>query len=86
MSAMGLSAIIGVSMMPGWIELTRMLNGPSSWAAPLVMPRTAHLVAAYAKQGEPPRIPPIDEMLMIEPERCSFIAGATACMPRKTPV
>ena len=40
-----LSAIIGVSMMPGCTEFTRMLNGPSSCAAPLVMPRTAHLVA-----------------------------------------
>ena len=36
---------MAVSMMPGWMELTRMLCLPSSCAAALVMPRTAHLLA-----------------------------------------
>src|SRR5262249_61593509 len=76
----------GVSMIPGWIEFTRIPNGPSSRAAPFVMPRTAHLLAPYAKHGAEPLNPAIDEMLMIEPDRCAFIDGATACMPRNTPV
>ena len=37
---------IGVSMMPGWIELTRTPDPASSIAADRVMPRTAHLLAA----------------------------------------
>jgi hypothetical protein len=36
---------IGVSMMPGWFELTRMPSGPSSMAAAFVMPVTANLLA-----------------------------------------
>ena len=78
--------IIGVSMMPGWIEFTLIPCGPSSMAAPLVMPRTAHFVAAYVKQALAPRRPPTDEMFTIEPDRCEIICGATLCMPRNTPV
>ena len=37
--------VIGVSIMPGWTELTRIPFGPSSIAATLVMPRIANLVA-----------------------------------------
>ena len=45
-SSRSVPPIIGVSMIPGWIELTLTPCGPSSIAAPLVMPRTAHFVAA----------------------------------------
>ena len=73
-------------MIPGWIEFTFTPYGPSSCAAPLVMPRTAHFVAAYAKHALAPRRPPTDEMLTMAPERCSVICAATACIPRNTPV
>ena len=38
--------VIGVSIIPGCTELTRIPFGPSSIAAHLVIPRIAHLVAA----------------------------------------
>lgn len=37
-------AVIGVSMNPGWIELTRMLLGTSSIEATWDRPRSAHLL------------------------------------------
>ena len=37
--------VIGVSITPGWTELTRIPAGPSSMAAVLVMPRIAHFEA-----------------------------------------
>lgn len=36
-------AIIGVRTLPGWIELHRTWENPSSPARALVSPRTAHL-------------------------------------------
>ena len=50
-----------------------MLNGPSSCAAPLVIPRTAHLVAAYAKQGEPPRMLVQETHLAVEHIICELV-------------
>jgi hypothetical protein len=38
-------AVIGVSMCPGWMVLTRMPRGPSSRQAVLANPRNAHLLA-----------------------------------------
>ena len=80
------SLAMGVSMMPGWMELTRTPWGASSWDAPLVMPRTAHLLAPYANAMPVPRNPAMEEMLMMEPLPWSIMIGAMACIPRKTPV
>ncbi len=44
LSAAG-SVMKGVAMTPGWMALTRMWSRPSSRAAVLVRPRTAHLLA-----------------------------------------
>src|SRR6478609_7813853 len=77
--------VIGVSIMPGWIEFTRMPLGPSSIAAHLVMPRIAHLVAAYAVQLAMPARPSTEDALMIEPPPFLRIVRVTACMPRKQP-
>src|SRR6478735_3032206 len=59
--------------------------GPSSIAAHLVMPRIAHLVAAYAVQLAMPARPSTDEALMIEPPPFLRIVRVTACIPRKQP-
>src|SRR4051812_10854372 len=71
--------------MPGCTEFTRICFGPSSIAAHLVMPRIAHLVAAYAVQFAMPARPSTDEALMIEPPPFVRIVCVTACMPRKQP-
>src|SRR5579862_1525787 len=84
-NAAGFSLSIGVSITPGWIELTRMRSDARSSAAHLVIPRSAHLVVAYASMFRTPRNPAPDEMLMIEPPPDVFIAGATARMPRNGP-
>ena len=44
-SRLKVTPLITVSMPPGWIEFTRMPWRPSSIAAVLVMPRTAHFEA-----------------------------------------
>lgn len=41
-------AVISVSMNPGWIVFTRIPRGPSSRAAALDEPRSAHLLVVYA--------------------------------------
>jgi hypothetical protein len=84
--AVGEFFIIGVSIMPGWIEFTRTPCFASSSAAAFVIPLTAHLDAPYAIAPAVPTKPAVDEMLTIDPAFCSIIAGATACMPRKTPI
>ena len=53
----GMSAIMSVSIVPGWMLLTRMPQRPRSLAATLVMPRTAHFVAAYAVEPNIPCTP-----------------------------
>ena len=58
---------MSVSIAPGWIEFTRMLYLLSVVVALLVMPRIAHLLAAYAIVGRP-RNPAIDEMFTMLPD------------------
>src|SRR5262249_48935976 len=56
-----------------------------SIAADLVTPRSAHLVAAYAKDPGDSLKPAIDEIFTIDPPPERSIAGTTAFMPRKQP-
>src|SRR5215471_10918403 len=74
-----------VSTPPGWTELTRMPNRPSSRAAALVMPRMANLLALYAESPAAPVKPSIEEMLMIEPPPAAVIGPITAFMPSQQP-
>src|SRR6478672_1430237 len=82
----GKCLVIGVRMKPGCTEFTRMLYWPSSSAADLLRPRTAHFDATYGCTMTAPRRPSIEEMLMMEPPPSAFIASTEACMPRNVPV
>ena len=72
-------------MPPGCTEFTRIPEWPSSIAATFVMPRTANLLAVYARVLGRPMNPLVDEVLMMDPPPAAFIDGTTACMPRKHP-
>ena len=78
-------ACMSVSIWPGCSELTRTPEAASSLATDLVIPRTAHLPAAYAVRYGVPMRPATEETLMIEPPPRAAIAGATVRMPRNTP-
>src|SRR5690606_21663483 len=79
-------SIIGVSTTPGEMAFTRIPHGASSHAAAPGTPRTAHLLAAYAYGCPPPFIPATEQVLMMTPLRWSRMTGATAAIPRNTPV
>jgi hypothetical protein len=68
------------------MELTRMLSRASSSAAVLVIPRTPHLLAAYAPTPNPPIIPAAAEILTIAPPPALRIDDTTARIPRYEPV
>src|SRR5680860_1109456 len=72
------SDVMGVSIAPGWTELTRMPDGPGSNAAVLVRPRTANLLDTYAPVAAAPAMPLIDEKLTIEPPPADRIGAITA--------
>src|SRR5207245_7836079 len=76
------SARIGVRITPGGIELTRMLSRPSSSAAVLVSPRTAHLLDTYAASPNVAVNPAPEEILTIAPPPALRIEGSTARIPR----
>src|SRR6266446_4187760 len=77
---------IGVRTLSGWMELTRMLSRASSSAAVLVMPRTAHLLVAYAPTPNVAVIPAPADVLTIAPPPALRIEDATARIPRYVPV
>src|SRR5262249_33972574 len=74
------------AMPPGWTELTRMPDGPRSFAALFVKPRTAHFDVAYDDNPTMPRNPAIDEMLTIEPPPAARIGSTTLVIPHHVPV
>src|SRR3954471_1615127 len=65
----GILPQIGVSIMPGWTELTRMPspNEAHSIAIALANSRTPPLVAQYPDNVAEPRHPAIDKVMTIEP-------------------
>src|SRR5260221_9872269 len=78
---------IGVSITPGWTELTRTLSRicAHSMATALENRRTPPLVAQYpARLGEP-LSPARDEILTIEPPPPARIKGRPCFTPRNTP-
>src|SRR4051794_1724764 len=76
---------MSVSIWPGCSEFTRTPDAASSLATDFVIPRTAHLLGAYAvRRGDPIR-PATEDMLMIEPPPFATIVGAIVRMPRNTP-
>ncbi len=79
-------AVMGVAIGPGWIDITRMPNGPSSSAALLVRPRTPHLEAVEAPIDACPINPAVEEIVMIAPPLAFFKDATVACMPSHVPV
>ncbi len=63
-----------------------MLSLPSSSAAVLVNPRTAHLLDTYAASPNVAVNPAPEEILTIAPPPALRIEGATARIPRYAPV
>ena len=51
-----------------------------------VRPMTADLLAEYSAVAGQDVLPAIDDTLMIRPERCRRMTGATARQPRYVPV
>src|SRR6478752_403436 len=73
---------IGVSMNPGWIELTRMPSVAQCSAAFLVRVRTAPFAAWYAGDvPKPPLVPKIELMLITDAWPDAFRYGAAVRIP-----
>ncbi len=78
-------AVIGVSVMPGCTELTRILASASSTAPIFDRPRTPHLEAPYPAVSARPVSPAADEMLTMEPPPFARSSGIAVLMPMKVP-
>ena len=78
-------AIISVSTTPGWIEFTRMPDGPSSMAAIFVSPRSAHLDDPYDDCHANPVRPAADDTFTIEPPPPRASGPTPDRMPRNGP-
>ena len=77
---------IGVTVVPGLIELTLILNGAHSTANCLVSARTPPLLAAYAACVGAPLWAETDAMLIIFPCPCLIICLPTAWQHKNTPL
>ena len=76
---------MGVSIIPGCTELTRIPSAAQCSAAFLVISRTAPLAAWYAGEvPNPPLAPKIDELLITDACDDSLSASAAVRIPRKT--
>src|SRR4051794_13387889 len=86
---MSSSTDVGLPMIvltpPGWMELTRMPNRPSSREAVFVIPLMANLLAEYDRSPFLEPTPSMEEMLMIDPPPASRMGAMAERMPRKHP-
>src|SRR6187401_3350283 len=77
-------SIIGVSVIPGWMQLIRMWSFASSRAAPLAMPTTACFDVVYADVCGNADRPWIDEVITTEPRPRRLIGRIAARRPSHT--
>ena len=74
-----------MSTMPQETQLTRMPDGASSFAAALVNPMSAALLAEYAASQEAPSSPQTEEMLTIAPPPRRKNSGTAARVHKNAP-
>ena len=79
------AAVIGLTVLPGAMALTRIAFGANSFATDLVRPMTPCLAAVYACGPSPPTMPATLVVLMITPEFWGIITRDECFIPRNTP-
>ena len=77
---------IGVSTPPGWMLLTRIWSGASSWAKALAIPVIPNLLAVYGTMNGCDFKPPDELIRMMEPPPDEATSGAAAITVFHEPV